>query len=547
MERVFESKVREGLQAPSANTDFDAMWLAIEREVSYRKSVPQGTLKPASSKRKLVPALVLSCFMFMAVPAFAGVAMNWNNIMGFVGIDNALNNGYGQRFQQSATSAGIAMNLNGVVTDGEKLKALVSFDPDEGLDRYDAYQIGSVGIADESGNTVPASSNLYFDQRSGKLLGMIESNDILQKSEKKLTITAQQLILYNYKETPLKTAFQTGDTITTGSPDYPKMHIESLTKEDDRLIVRYIVSATSPDPLRLDPHLIYGSGNGSRGELTVLPYDGEGLLIQQIFQTAEVNQNETESFRLSYLDQAETKDGKWSFTFKGDGKKASKAVYTKNLNNGEQLQEMAGIRLEKLIVSPQKITLNIEEDNSMEQYKHGVVWYNSVTLAVGDKEIQGGFDLIGSDPKRYQHAYQFESSVWYEDWSTVPMKLILGDARVTKRDTTQNWTPLKQPAELKQSLEVSVDKFLIHFTYYLDGKDLVVESWSDSPGFGGISQSMLSVNGNEVYPEMVSNGPNYTGKKVERYKGGSGFENILWNPGFYNYYDSQKNVEVKLN
>lgn len=547
MERVFESKVREGLQAPSANTDFDAMWLAIEREVSYRKSVPQGTLKPASSKRKLVPALVLSCFMFMAVPAFAGVAMNWNYIMGFVGIDNALNSGYGQRFQQSATSAGIAMNLNGVVTDGEKLKALVSFDPGEGLDRYDAYQIGSVGIADESGNTVPASSNLYFDQKRGKLLGMIESNDLLQKSEKKLTITAQQLILYNYKETPLKTAFQTGDTITTGSPDYPEMHIESLTKEDDRLIVRYIVSATSPDPLRLDPHLIYGSGNGSRGELTVLPYDGEGLLIQQIFQTAEVNQNETESFRLSYLDQAETKDGKWSFTFKGDGKKASKAVYTKNLNNGEQLQEMAGIRLEKLIVSPQKITLNIEEDNSMEQYKHGVVWYNSVTLAVGDKEIQGGFDLIGSDPKRYQHAYQFESSVWYEDWSTVPMKLILGDARVTKRDTTQNWTPLKQPAELKQSLEVSVDKFLIHFTYYLDGKDLVVESWSDSPGFGGISQSMLSVNGNEVYPEMVSNGPNYTGKKVERYKGGSGFENILWNPGFYNYYDSQKNVEVKLN
>lgn len=59
----------------------------------------------------------------------------------------------------------------------------------------------------------------------------------------------------------------------------------------------------------------------------------------------------------------------------------------------------------------------------------------------------------------------------------------------------------------------------------------MVESWSGSPGFGGIIQSMLSVDGNDVYPEMAAKGLKYAGKSVDRYQGGAGFENISWNHG----------------
>jgi hypothetical protein len=81
----------------------------------------------------------------------------------------------------------------------------------------------------------------------------------------------------------------------------------------------------------------------------------------------------------------------------------------------------------------------------------------------------------------FEMVYQFESPEWYKDWSPVPMKLILKDAVVTKRDTSENWITLSKPDQNKQSAELKLDGYAIHFTYHTAGKDLVVESESEFP------------------------------------------------------------------
>ncbi|WP_245699963.1 hypothetical protein [Paenibacillus glacialis] len=136
--------------------------------------------------------------------------------------------------------------------------------------------------------------------------------------------------------------------------------------------------------------------------------------------------------------------------------------------------------MEKLVITPLEIDVNIPKDESLEFPKEGEVSYNTVRLVVGDKEIKGDYYLKGVDPKNYQHMYLFQSPEWYKDWSQVPIKLILKDAFVRKYDPSKNWITLSQPVEKKQSTQLTVEDYNVHFTYYTDGKDLIVESESDS-------------------------------------------------------------------
>ncbi|MEF2967300.1 DUF4179 domain-containing protein [Paenibacillus sp. M1] len=555
MDRIFKSKINESIEAQVAKTDFESMWNEIEREASYRKAMTNNSSAKGKKifNRKWAPAgLALACFMFIAVPVFAGVALNWNRIMGFTGIHNALANGYGQQYEASVTNAGISMGLHAVVTDGEKFKALVSFDADSDLSRYDAYGIGESEISDDQGNAEPVRSYLYYDRESGKLLGIFETKDMLRQSEKNLSLTAESLIFYKYKEIPLTQELREGAVIPTGTAEYPEMTIQSLMQDEDRFTIRYILKSASGHPKGLDPHLtIHGrqQGEENRGQMTVLPYDGEGMFIEQVFEVfeqPEMDFSDPGVLNFKYLKEAKTTEGSWSLAFKADGKRASKPVYTRTLDNGGELSELTGINLTKLSVSPLKITLDIDEDHSMERFKKGVVWYDSVTLMAGGKEIRGNYNIEGDRPEQYQHVYQFEPSVWYEDWSEVPMKLILKDAEVTKRDTGNHWMKLNTPTEAKQLANMNVDGYLIHFSYYLDGGDLIVESWSDSPGFQGVGQSMLRVNGVDIYPEPGSGSPVYTGKTVERYKEGAEFKDIQINPGFYSFSDPGLDMEVDL-
>lgn len=145
-----------------------------------------------------------------------------------------------------------------------------------------------------------------------------------------------------------------------------------------------------------------------------------------------------------------------------------------------------------------------------------------------------------------QHLLQFESPVWYQNWSDVPMKLILKDAVVEKRDTTKNWIHLNEPKKQKQYTKLTVDGLEIQFSYYTDGENLIVESYSKTPSFRGVNQTMLRINGKEVVPEVTPKGMVSSGIYIDTYKGIPLDGRIELNPGIYKYSDPHRNVEVKL-
>lgn len=550
MDRVFKSKINESVENHVQQTDYHEMWMKIEQEVASRTLRVIPVINRKGSIRKWVPvSLICACIMFAAIPALAGVSFKWDRILGFMGINNALSNGYGQQYHQSVTNAGVSMTLHAIVSDGEELKALVSFDAGNDIDQFDAYQIEKSQFTDDQGNTEPASVNLYYDASNHKLLGILEARDILQKSPKNLSLNAENLVFYKYKDITLSQELRAGAALVTGSAAYPKIYVESVEQDRDQLTIRYILRGQSQTPESLDPHLVIQNGKeseGTRGQMTLLPYEGEGLLIQQVFKRPAENVLQPGNLHLRYLVEAKTSAGNWSLAFRADGTKSAQADYSRTLKSDDRLQELTGIEITKLRIAPQKITLDLKEDRSMERFKSGVARYGSVMLVVGDREIRGNFNLYEEEAGAYRHVYEFEPSVWYEDWDRIPMKLILEDAKVTKRDPSTHWINLDPPAEKEQFTDMTIDDYLIHFRYYLEGKDLIVESWSDSPGFQGISQSMLRVDGDEVYPEPGNSGPFTTGKKTERYKGGAAFKSIMLNPGFYSYTDPELNMVIDL-
>lgn len=545
MEQFREHEIKQRLQGePEPN--YDAMWTAIEQEGSKRKLEQMSNSLRRSRKQWISAAVMASCFLIIGVPVFASVALNWDGLSGGKSMTMALNQGYGQRYEKQAVSEGVTMGLHGVVADDKKMKFLISMDLEQASKVYDAIEFEHIQIVDSLGKGVPLQGHFQYDEQSGKLLGIYEAPNEL-KGKKQYMLSAENLAFYQYAKVPLQAIPQTGQTIHTGTSHYPSLDFESVQQSDGQFIVRYNVKASETNAELWDPHLILQTSKGGteQGVRTILHHEGSGLLIQQEFELSEQEWSEAEFF-LSYLNEANRVKGSWQIDFEADGEKATEALLSRKLPKDAEFERITGKALQQLLITPLEISIAYQEDQSMERMKEGSVWYDTVRLMVDGKEIDGAFNLLGSDSSNYQHVYQFSSPEWYKDWSNASLKLILKNGIVTKRDTSKNWATLHQPNKDKQHVEMKVEDFQVKFTYYMDGKDLVVESESDDPYFKGISQTMLRAAGEDVYPKMVASGPKSSGKKVERYENLNISGILELNPGFYRYIDSTRDIEVRL-
>lgn len=523
--------------------DYELMWAAIEKEADKRKANLYASQNTPRYGVKLVPmSIAFSCFLLVAIPVFASVSINWDKIGGH-SVTNALNSGIGQQYDLKASSSGVTMNLNGVVTDGEKMKMLVSLDTGADLTQYTGFATEKNTITSESGAKAEVYGYLEYDPESRKLIGIYETPDTLKDDTKDYTFEADNLIFYRNRDIPLKNNYQAGDTIVTGAAQYPSIHIESVRQASNQTIIRYRVTASPSDLGRGNPHLTVSTGGQKKEAIpTIMPGDGSDLYIEQVFKMTESDWKDA-SLHFSYIEEAKQISGTWRLHFKADGKKASEAIYTKKLHADPEFQEKTGLTLDQLVITPLDIQILIDEKDNL---KEGMVHYNTAHLAIGDKIITGSWNLKGDNPESYQHLFQFESPEWYKNWSEVPMKLILKDAVIEKRDTSKNWVTLNKPKKEKQFTKLNVDGFEIQFAYYTEGENLIVESNSESPGFKGVNQTTLRINGKEVIPEITPKGIVSTGTNIDSYKDVPFDGKIELNPGIYKYSDPSRNVEVKL-
>lgn len=521
--------------------DYDLMWAAIEKEAYKRQQNPNTYIATRPQRAKLVPiSLVFCCALLIAIPAFAGVAINWDKIGGR-SVTNALNNGIGQQYDLESSSSGVTMHLNGVVTDGDKMKMLVSLDTPDDLTSYIGFSTENNTLTSQSSDKTKVNDSLYYDPDSKKLIGIYEAPDTLQDDTRDYRFEAQNLVFYGDRDIPLQARPQSGDTIHTGAAQYPTIQVESIRHTSSQTIIRYKVAAEPSDSGRGAPQLVVGMDGQEKNAIpTYMPNTGSDVYIEQVFELSESEWKRAD-LRFTFTEEARRITGTWSFDFEADGKKASEAMYTRKLQNSPEFLAKTGITLKKLVVTPLEIQIHIDQEDSL---KKGNVRYKTFQLIVGDRTVTGSmlWGPSGSD----QHVIEFESPEWYKDWSDVPMRLILKDAVIEKRDTSKNWVTLNTPMPDKQFTKIDVDGIEIQFAYYTDGEELIVESSSLSPSFKRVSQTTLRIQGTEVVPEILPRGMVPADVFIDHYKNVPLGKSIELNPGIYKYSDPSRDTELDL-
>lgn len=521
--------------------DYDLMWAAIEKEAYKRQQSPNAYPMTRPQRTKLVPiSLVFSCALLIAIPAFARVAINWDKIGGR-SVTNALNNGIGQQYDLKASSSGVTMHLNGVVTDGDKMKMLVSLDTPDDLSSYIGFTTENNTLTSKSSDTIQVNDFLTYDPDSKKLIGIYEAPDTLQDDKKDYRFEVQNLVFYDDRDIPLEGRPHAGDTIDTGAAQYPTIQVESIRHTTSQTIFRYKVAAEPSDLGQGNPQLVVVMDGQVKNAIpTHMPSTGSDVYIEQVFDLSEAEWKRAD-LRFTFTEEARRITGTWSFDFEADGKKASEAMYARKLQNSPEFVAKTGITLKELVVTPLEIQIHIDQKDSL---KKGNVRYKTFQLIVDDRTVTGSmlWGPSGSD----QHVIEFESPEWYKDWADVPMRLILKDAVIEKRDTSKHWVTLNTPTPDKQFTTIDVDGIEIQFAYYIDGEELIVESSSHSPSFKRVSQTTLRIQDTEIVPEILPRGMVPAEIFIDHYKNVPLDEKIELNPGIYRYSDPSRDTELDL-
>lgn len=531
--------------------DFDAMWGRIQASktpsnLTHGEFAEKRTL--LTSRKRLLPIAIALSSILVATPVVAGVTLGWDEMFDRLGISTALKSGFGNPLDITVQSAGATLVIKGVVTDEQQLDVLFSLDVPQMPD-YDVVEFEQKTLTNSDGEKLQLNDRIRKNASSGQLAGLLEAENGLGNKREQLKLSLQNLLFYKYKETELQespASLQEGQQIDSMT-SYGKLDIVSVVRENEVLTVRYEIPMKQPEDQQLDPKLILKTGDKTvtASYSAVLPPSKSGAIPQQdTFRLTDSELNDAKLY-FSQLEVVQTIAGKWDATFEADGKKTSEATYYKKLDPAAVAND-SDMELKKLVVTPLniRVLMDMKWKTRPKVPYESTVNYDKIELSVNGQRISGG--MWQTDQLNW--FLNFESPEWYKDWSAVPMKLLLSEARVEKR--SKEWLQLAGLPDTKQSIQTSLDGFPVTFTYYKQGQDLIVESRSSDPTFLGISQTAVKKDGKMFFPEMnpMPPGGNGTNQRVDRYPG-LAFEQgeLQLNPGFYSYSDKERKAEININ
>lgn len=541
---LLESARREQPALP----DFEAMWGRMQvgkAPANLNNRGFMGKIPLFTSKMRLLPVSIALSSVLVAAPVVAGVSLGWDEMFDRLGISTALKSGFGNPLDITVQSAGASLAIKGVVTDEQRLDVLFSIDLPQ-MSNYDVVEFEQKTLTNSHGETLQLTDRIRKNTSSGQLTGLLEAENGLGTKREQLEISLQNLLFYKYKETELRespASLKEGQKIDSMTR-YGNLDIVSVVRENEVLTVRYEIPMKQPNDQKLDSKLLLKVGGkivAASYSAVLPPNKADAILRQDTFRLTDSELNSAKLY-FNQLEVVQTIAGKWDASFEADGRRTSEATFNKKLDPAVVAND-SNMELKQLVVTPLNIRIMMDDKWKTKSSYDSLVYYDKIELFINGQIIPGG---------RWEHKkgqfLNFELPEWYKDWSAIPMKLLLSEARISKR--SKDLLPLAGLSDTKQSIQTSLDGIAVTFTYYKQGQDLIVESQSSDPKFQGISQSSAVKDGKPIYPEMnpMPPGGNGTNKRVERYPGLLSKQGELQlNPGFYSYSDKERKVEININ
>ncbi|MNI17213.1 hypothetical protein D3C73_705750 [compost metagenome] len=523
--------------------DWESMWQRIEAQTHH--SAPSSVRKPPFKKKALTLSAALLCVM-VAVPAFADTGTwRWMKSLNRSGITTAIDNGFGQSFEQSIQDQGIAFTLHNGISDVNRVTLNYSFQLPTAA-QFDTAYFTETQLTDSSGNKINGQNVNIQDQGSNRLVGYLETNQLPSSKKKMLTLSMKDLHLLKKKQLPLPLQINTENkqNFAELSPELKQLAVTSMIKANNQIVINYTVTLADASQTYTNPSLVLmseGQALERIGSVTLPPSaNPQEVYKQETYQVNNINLSQIQS-TLSYMEKTEVIQGNWSVDFELDPVLAKQSVMVKKLNEELQLGSQL-VKFKELTISPSQIKVTRETDQQpFDPKKYESVNYKHSNLRIGNQVIEGGFFLDGD-----KESYKFEAPNVIT-LAEQPMTLILSNARIQRQAGIDYQITLKQPNETKQTITSVIEGYTVRYTYYKQGHDLIIETDSPNTDFGGIVQTYLTKGKFRTADEQISAGlfNNGVNKQVETYKNiPEGDIDIA--PYSYIVIDENQSIEIPL-
>ncbi|MUT64727.1 DUF4179 domain-containing protein [Paenibacillus sp. NEAU-GSW1] len=547
MNKSLEEQMKRKVISDRIDTpDFEAMWSRIQLQLTANaeKKPDKRNLYGATMRKKKFITAAVACSFLIAVPVMASMNLNWEQLWRGESTMNALTVGLGERLNLTATSNHASLTLKGVVTDDQLMNVPFQLEM-KNVPAYDFIDFGQVKLTDESGVAYHVDTQLERAAENDQMIGILRTENQLKDRSLDYKLHVQDLVFYNYNF--IKVTANPADiekkSFSLSDPEYSRLAVTSLIREGSALTIRYELDATDSS-LTNGPHLVFANdGTTLKSKYSaVLSSSEDGrAVLQETFEISD-EQLSKSTLGLSYLAEAERRIGTWDFAFEADGKKASQAIYRKDLDPSVVTNDSV-MAFKELVITPLEIRLTYD-DKSSGNFNFPTIRYDKAVLHINGQDIEGGGWLEDDGSGGY---LSFESPEWYKDWSNVPMSLTLSEPRIQDKAPADQLLQLTSPNSAAQQVSTELQGFPVTFTYYMEGQDLIVESSSPDTNFRGITQSYLVSGEEHILSEMNPKPPggNGTNKTIERYQDVPEGD-LLLSPFLYVWTDPLRKAEIRI-
>jgi len=482
IEKKLKSKMKttNNVQYP----DFDQMWSSIQKDELKTLEEPIELRPRRRKKFALIAGLAVA---LMATPVYAALNYDWSNILSYrEGIQSALEQGLGQKVEQSVTKSGFMLTVHTVFIDENRTFLLYSLKPDASWKGKDV-SFDQIGLTDSNGDFIKGNYAHLWNEDLGLFQGYFETDWVADDQKSNINFSMKNIhsigneeksINYNPNDTNTQvfTIQKDGiDNVTIQAFEQPEGKIllqSAVTFTDAKMKNKWVRIKALDDknqPIQEAETPVFGT-----------PGATDEYLSQQIF-TKDSLKTKGSNFQLAYEHTLGVAEDTWSIEMNLTKEQLKKGSFRKVVNI--PLENVpGGTKIHEMKVTPTQVRLIL---TSEERYAHQP--YMDYQLDIGGVLLDGGRWDVENDP--YKVELRFEMTGVDVSMLAKQSITLVAKHRVDVEDGDHKPIRLTDISEKPQIKTSTIGDFPITWTYYKKDNNLYVESFSSDPTFGGVSQT----------------------------------------------------------
>ncbi|MFF2909627.1 DUF4179 domain-containing protein [Paenibacillus sp. NPDC057934] len=530
--------------------DFENMWSRME-EAGHTSAVVDSIPARVSTRRhkswrRIAMAASLSALL-AAAPVYAAIHYDWGNLLQDKGgLQAVLDQNRGQSLGQTISRDGVTLTLRTAIVDENRTVILYNLDVGKRVDT-EFWDLKDLSLKDEHGkNSEGEFSYLQWDEKNQRYNGYFESDWSPQQETAKVTLTADILQLYSQQEENLQldSSSEQVQSFQIGKDGLQKIEVKAFKQSVDKILFSSAITFDQTEAKawafpQITPvvqgktlHALSGSTYGQPGD------HGE-YTTQQYFKRSDLPAGQT-TYKLQYTKVEKNIDGPWKFDLQLSKKQMESGTIKTALNLPLESGDDNHI-IEKMVVTPTQIRVAVR--SKVKGFAD--IPYQKISLEVNGRTLEGGLYRSPKDDP-YLRSYKFELPSDLVITKETPITFV-GKYKVTTHQDDKIPVLLTDISNKKQTLNSEVGGYPVHWTYYMQGEDLYVETGSEDAHFGGINQTHINLGADRIIGKPVT--VNFSGdgnnKAIDVYKGFKEKEASLY-MFYYTTDDPDKETRVQL-